>query len=159
MINGIHITVRQTYICAQTIETYGSNFANGYTNTLLIDHFTQNSTHIQRPQQSHTHMAFRDYAVIEHVFKSTSVSAFWLVSTETLSWAPVCYPTGWVLNNIVVFWKMLYRTAWRFVSSCETKAMVSWKPNSCPTEQKFPRLTKPAVTVLQQQSLFTGKWK
>jgi hypothetical protein len=41
--------------------------------------------------------------------KSGSASAFELVSSGTLSWAPICYLTGWLLNYIVIFWKLFYR--------------------------------------------------
>jgi hypothetical protein len=41
--------------------------------------------------------------------KSTSASAFGLVSSGTLSWAPICYWTVWLLNDIVIFWKLFYR--------------------------------------------------
>jgi hypothetical protein len=35
--------------------------------------------------------------------KSASVSAFGLESSETLSWAPNFYMTGWLLNDIMIF--------------------------------------------------------
>jgi hypothetical protein len=35
--------------------------------------------------------------------KSASASAFGLVSSGTL-WAPICYLTGWLLGDIVIFW-------------------------------------------------------
>jgi hypothetical protein len=36
---------------------------------------------------------------------STATSVFGMVSSCTLSRAPFCYLTGWLLNNTVVFWK------------------------------------------------------
>lgn len=35
--------------------------------------------------------------------KSTSVLVFGLVSSETLSWAPICYLTGWQCPKILIF--------------------------------------------------------
>jgi hypothetical protein len=41
--------------------------------------------------------------------KSTSASAFGLESSVTLPWAPICCLIGWLLNDIVIFWKLFYR--------------------------------------------------
>jgi hypothetical protein len=49
-------------------------------------------------------MLFADVCV-----KSASASAFGLLPSGTLSWAPSCDLTGWLLNDIVIFWKLFYR--------------------------------------------------
>jgi hypothetical protein len=55
-----------------------------------------------------SHLWTRDNfrAIRERGISSVSVSVFGLVSSRTLSWAPVCYSTGRLLNDIVIFWKL-----------------------------------------------------
>lgn len=43
------------------------------------------------------------------VIKSTSASAFGLVSQGTLSWAPTYYLTDRLLKDIIIFWKLFYQ--------------------------------------------------
>lgn len=43
--------------------------------------------------------------------KSASASAFLLELLGTLLWAPVHYLRGWMLNDIVIFWKLYYQVA------------------------------------------------
>jgi hypothetical protein len=66
--------------------------------------------------------------------RSASASTFGLESSETLSWDPVFYLTGWVLHDILIFW-----AARRCASSRETGVVVSARWSSgvlrgrCPT--------------------------
>jgi hypothetical protein len=47
-------------------------------------------------------------AVCERGIRFASVSALALELSGMLSWASTCYLPGWLLNNVVVFWKLFY---------------------------------------------------
>jgi hypothetical protein len=51
--------------------------------------------------------------------ESTSASMFGPVLSRTLTCPSVCYLTGWLVYDIVIFWQQFYRPAWRSTPSCE----------------------------------------
>lgn len=57
---------------------------------------------------STSHLWERDdpYAMCEYGLRFTSASVLALESLGTLLWASVCYLPGWVLRNVMVFWKL-----------------------------------------------------
>jgi hypothetical protein len=119
-INCVHTTTRGAHICFQTIVLYGCNFTNGNDiNTLRMSSFLHNILWTDEAcftrevvfNVHNSHLWARDnpHVIRERGYKPSSASAFRLVSSGTLSWTPICYPTGWLLNDIVVFWNLFYR--------------------------------------------------
>jgi hypothetical protein len=104
-INCIHATTRGAHICFQTVVLYGCNFANGYDiNTLQTSSFYATfcgqTTRVLRVRVCSTSTTvISGYGIILMLsanvgIKCASASAFGLVSSGTLSWAPICYLTG-----------------------------------------------------------------
>jgi hypothetical protein len=78
--------------------------------------------------------------------KSASASAFGLVSSGTLSWAPICYLTGWLLNDIVIFWELFYWAACRCASSCFAEVVVSARRSSSALWGRCPAVIERDIT-------------
>jgi hypothetical protein len=107
-------------ICFQTIVLYRCNFANRYDiNTLRMSSFYTTFCG-QRKRDLRVRVCSTSTAVTSGHglilmlsanvgIKSASASAFGLVSSGSLSWAPICYLTCWLLNDIVIFWKLFYQ--------------------------------------------------
>jgi hypothetical protein len=115
-INCIHTTTRGAHICFQTIVLYGCSFTDCYDiNTLRMSSFfrtfcgqTKRVLRLRVCSTSTTVTSGHRIILMQSAnvgIKSASASALGLL----LSWAPICYLTGWLLNNIVIFWKRFYR--------------------------------------------------
>jgi hypothetical protein len=114
-----------------------TQYANGYdTNTLRMSSFcttfcgqTKRVLHVRVCSTSTTVTSGHGIILMVSAnvgILSATASAFGLVSSGTLSWAPICYWTGWMLNDIVIFWKLFYRG----YSSCEAEVVVSARRSS-----------------------------
>jgi hypothetical protein len=57
--------------------------------------------------------------------KSASELAFPLESSGILPWAPICYLTGWLLNDIMISWKLLLGLLEDVLESCKAEVVVS----------------------------------
>jgi hypothetical protein len=83
-----------------------------FNNILWTDEscFTREGEGVFNVHSSHLWTRDNPHAIREHGYKSASASEFGLLSSGTLSWVPNWYLTGWLLNDIVVFWKLSYRS-------------------------------------------------
>jgi hypothetical protein len=111
---SIHTTTPEVHTCFQTIVLYRCNFESDYISTLRKSSFyitfLEQTKHvlIVRVRWTSTTVT-AGHGIILMLSVNVGIktaSAFGPESSATLSWAPVCYPTGRLMNDIVIFWKV-----------------------------------------------------
>jgi hypothetical protein len=114
-ITCIHTITCRARVCFLTIVLHACSFANGYINTLRMGSaFCGQTKCLLRvrlcPASATFTSAHRIIIMLSPNvgIKSASASAFGLASSGTL-WAPSCYLTDQMLNDIAIFLKLYYQ--------------------------------------------------
>lgn len=104
VINHLHTTLREASFSFQTFVLYACNFANDYNNALRMSSrytiFCGQTNRILRVSVYSTSTTVTaSFGIILMLcanvsIKFASASVYGLVSSGTLSWAPICYLTG-----------------------------------------------------------------
>jgi hypothetical protein len=110
----IHTTIHRAYMCFQAISSFAYGPGN---NTVWLRSFCRvlwtqmNYDSRLRVCSISRHICAVDNsdAIRERGYKISLSISVWYCIAGSLSWAPVCYLVGRLLNDIVIFWKLFSR--------------------------------------------------